>query len=179
MADDGSQSDQHVDDDRESVSDDDGSDNDQGEAIDGDDMPAKRARVTPSQRVAATPTIPMDVSDALVMLRVGKEKKFLAAADGRSKHGALRIWTEISAELRRTFCDRPDVPASVLTTRALGKRWAYVEKKFKVSSVRCTKIAHVQSLCVQHIRTGLPRIAKAEWGRTSTPTCLHTVEGCV
>lgn len=179
MADNSSHSEQLIYEDRERDSDNDGSDNNGSEASDDNATAAKRPRVATVERSRVTTILPTDVSDALVLLRITKEKKFLAAADGRSKHGALRIWEDISAELTRTFGNRRDVSPAVLTARALGKRWSYVEKVFKVSSFLVTFETHVMSVCVSHILAGLPRIAEAKWRCSPPATCLHPVKGCV
>ena len=55
----------------------------------------------------------------MIMLRVAKDKKFLAAADGRSRHGSAQIWEELSVEVTNSCQDWDDVAASTLSARAL------------------------------------------------------------
>jgi hypothetical protein len=69
----------------------------------------------------------------MIKLRVSKEKSFIKTCDGRSRNSAGQLWTSISEELAKEFLHRDDVSSSVLHPRALGKKWSYVEKTFKVS----------------------------------------------
>ena len=110
------------------------------------DTSRKRPRVVASQRCGPVGSLPRDLSDAMIMLRVAKEKKFLAAADGRSRHGSARIWEEISVELTDSCQDRDDVAASALSARALGKRWSYVEKMFKVCALYWNMLLYAVTL---------------------------------
>lgn len=109
----------------------------------------KRARVS---AVRGPPRlIPDDVLDAIIKLRVSKESAFVNAADGRARNSRGKVWERISAELLRDFGDRDDVSKTALHPRQLGKRWAYIEKQFKVRccSIIFTKILTFLSLCSQ------------------------------
>lgn len=178
MADDSSQSDQLINEDRESDSDHADSENDGADKPDEEETPPKRPRVVDLPRCGPTPPLPRDVSDAMILLRVEKEKKFLSAADGRSRNGSTRIWEDISAEMRATFGDREDLPAVSLTPRSLSKRWSYVEKMFKVSALHCTDGIH-ELLRFALVLAGLPCSAEAKWRCSPATTCLRTDKGGV
>jgi hypothetical protein len=106
-------------------------------ASEAEDERGKRARTSP---VRGPPrAIPDDVLDAVIKLRVTNESGFVSTADGRSKNSRGKIWERISEKLLSDFGDREDVPESALQPRQLGKRWAYIEKNFKVRC-RCIVI---------------------------------------
>lgn len=91
---------------------------------------AKRARVS---AVRGPPrSIPDDVLDSIIKLRVSKESAFVNAADGRARNSRGKVWERISEQLLSDFGNRKDVTMSALQPRQLGKRWAYIEKQFKV-----------------------------------------------
>ena len=98
----------------------------------GDDFaPGKRARLqTGRGRPSA---VPQDILDAIIKLRIDKEKTFLKSSDGRSKNSSRQLWEDIGKELKVAFADRTDIADSVFGARQLGKRWSYVEARFKVS----------------------------------------------
>jgi hypothetical protein len=111
-------------------------DNDDGSTTEdsgsGDDFaPGKRARV---QTVRGRPSVvPQDILDAIIKLRIDKEKTFLKSSDGRSKNSSRQLWEEIGKELKVAFAGRTDIADSAFGARQLGKRWSYVEARFKVS----------------------------------------------
>lgn len=96
---------------------------------------AKRARLQPGQPRSQSGPMPQDVCDAMIKLRVAKEKEFIKTSDGRTRNGAGLIWSAISEELASEFLHREDVPTASIHPRALGKKWSYVEKNFKVSAL--------------------------------------------
>lgn len=98
--------------------------------------PSKRPRGQPVERVQPSPHMPHDVRNAMIKLRISKEKAFIQSADGRTRNGAGQLWTAISDELATEFLHRDDVSSSALHPRALGKKWSYVEKTFKVCVFR-------------------------------------------
>ena len=111
-------------------------DNDDGSTTEdsgsGDDFaPGKRARL---QTVRGRPSVvPQDILDAIIKLRIDKEKTFLKSSDGRSKNSSRQLWEEIGKELKVAFAGRTDIADSAFGARQLGKRWSYVEARFKVS----------------------------------------------
>lgn len=93
----------------------------------------KRSRLGgKNRRGGPVSSLPRDVVDAMILLRVRKERDFLLAADGRSKQGRGRVWEDMAQQLRSEFADREDVSLEHLTGRSLGRRWSYVEKRWKV-----------------------------------------------
>jgi hypothetical protein len=101
----------------------------------------KRARVVSSR--GRQPVFPADVVDAMIMLRIEKEKQFLKASDGRTRHTGRSLWIAIAAELKEMFGGRKDVSEEVLNQRALGKKWSYIESTFKVRAIiPVSAIAH-------------------------------------
>ena len=76
--------------------------------------------------------MPQDVCNAMILLRVSKEHDFIKSSNGRTRNMAGVLWSSISEELAREFLPRRDVASSTLHPRALGKKWSYVEKHFKV-----------------------------------------------
>ena len=71
----------------------------------------------------------------MILLRVSKEQDFVKTCNGRARNMAGVLWTSISEELAREFLHHRDVTSSTLHPRALGKKWSYVEKQFKVCIV--------------------------------------------
>jgi len=114
-----------------------GSDDDYGadDAVDSGDndvVPVKRGRFGVSR--GRQPVIPADVVDAMIMLRIEKEKAFLQASDGRTRNTGRSLWTGIASELTEMFAGRRDVNDTIVNHRALGKKWSYIEATFKVSA---------------------------------------------
>jgi hypothetical protein len=142
-----------------------------------EDERAKRARVSP---VRGPPrAIPDDVLDAVIKLRVTNESAFVSAADGRSKNTRGKIWERISQKLLSDFGDREDVPESALQPRQLGKRWAYLEKQFKV---RCTCIVFDLSRShfhvLMHVFAAVPVFSPKKRSWTQGPTFVREAQGC-
>jgi hypothetical protein len=94
--------------------------------------PSKRPRGQGLSARAAAPPMPQDVCNAMILLRVSKEHDFIKSSNGRTRNMAGVLWSSISEELAREFLPRRDVASSTLHPRALGKKWSYVEKHFKV-----------------------------------------------
>jgi hypothetical protein len=113
----------HIDDDDDCATDDSGS---------GEEYSAgKRPRLG---TVRGRPgVVPADFIDAIIKLRIAKEKTFLQSCDGRSKNTSRRLWEDIGKELKTAFGDRADISESAYGARQLGKRWSYIEAQFKVS----------------------------------------------
>lgn len=93
----------------------------------------KRARGQVVQSRSSSAPMPHDVCSAMIKLRVSKEKEFIKSSDGRTRNTATQLWTSISEELAAEFLHRGDVSSTALHPRALGKKWSYIEKSFKVS----------------------------------------------
>lgn len=121
-----------------------GSDDDYGadDAVDSGDndvVPVKRGRFGVSR--GRQPVIPADVVDAMIMLRIEKEKAFLQASDGRTRNTGRSLWIAIATELKEMFGGRHDVNDTFFNHRALGKKWSYIETTFKVSAFDVRAIA--------------------------------------
>lgn len=122
--------------------------------------PSKRPRGQGlSARAAASP-MPQDVCNAMILLRVSKEQDFIKSSNGRTRNMAGVLWTSISEELAREFLPRHDVASSTLHPRALGKKWSYVEKHFKVCNlcVPLSDLAFVTIVCAE-----IPCSTEAQW----------------
>lgn len=133
---------------------------------------AKRAKVTATRGPPSS--LPPDVVDAVIKLRVSKEAAFIKAADGRSRNARGLIWDRISAQLLSDFKDRADVDKTALHPRQLGKRWAYVEKQFKVSiPLRCCTFLSSLSLFA-----AVPGCPQSKWSWAQGATCVCPKTGC-
>lgn len=93
----------------------------------------KRARGQGGLPRSLSAPMPQDVCDAMIKLRVSKEKEFIKSSDGRTRNSGTLMWNAISEELATEFLHREDVLTTSIHPRSLGKKWSYVEKNFKVS----------------------------------------------
>jgi len=127
----------------------------------GDDYgPGKRARLhTGRGRPSA---VPQDILDAIIKLRIEKEKTFLKSSDVRSKNSTPQLWEDVGKELKVAFPDRTDIPDSVFGARQLGKRWSSIEARFKVSVFYSKPSSHFSPHSFAR-NPALPRIVDTQW----------------
>jgi hypothetical protein len=138
---------------------------------------AKRARVSPTR--GPPRAIPDDVLDAIIKLRVTNESAFVSAADGRSRNSRGKIWERMSEKLLSDFGNRKDVPESALQPRQLGKRWAYIEKNFKVTCacIVCDLSRSYFHVCI-HVLAAVPVFSTTKRSWTQGTTFVCEAQGC-